>query len=179
MVEGEKTSKNLLNGRTMHIDMSRRFYQDGNSAIAFKTIPANEHKGIIILNKLKKELRRDLKVEENYPKLYAIYAYFLIKDDLNTFDNLVICDDESYSQVKRYLDLLFHGDQFYSKKFVTSLHKFREILGDSKIRSYADNISNVYRKKASKPLRRQQKGVGLNLVEVNYQRIKEKWLSLK
>ena len=54
------------------------------------------------------------------------------------------------------------------------MHKLREISGDSKIRSYADNIANIYRKKALKPLRRRQKGIPLNIVKINYQKIKNK-----
>jgi hypothetical protein len=172
-------SKNNLNGRTMHIDVSRRFYQEGDSAIAFKITPSQKHKGIIISNKLKKELRRDLKTDENYPKLCAIYIYYLIKEDFDLFDNLIICDDEIYAEVKKYLDSLFEKNKIYINKFITSLHKFREMLGNPKIRSYADNIANIYRKKAPKPPRRQQKGIPLNLVEVNYQKVKEKWETLK
>ena len=171
--------KNNLNGRTMHVDISRRLYQKGDSAVAFKIIPSKKHKGIVISNKLKKELKRDLKINENYPKLCAIYIYYLINKDLDLFDNLVICDDEIYSEVKKYLDLLFEKNKICSKKFITSLHKFREILGDQKIRSYADNMANIYRRKASKPLRRQQKGIPLNIIEVNYQKVKEKWEILK
>ena len=36
-----KEEINHFDGRTMHIDTSRRFYQDGDSAIAFKIIPTN------------------------------------------------------------------------------------------------------------------------------------------
>lgn len=172
-------SKNNLNGRAMHIDISRRFYQKGDSAIAFKIIPSNKHKGIIISNKLKKELKRDLKVNRNYPKLCAIYIYYLIKENFDLFDNLVICDDEPYSEVKKYLDVLFKKEEAYTHKLITSLHKFREMLGDLKIRSYADNIANVYRKKAPKPLRRQQKGIPLDIIEVNYQKVMEKWEILR
>lgn len=166
-----------LSGRTMHIDLSRRFCQKGDSAIAFKIIPSEEHKGIVMLNKLKKELKRDLGID--YPKLHSIYIYYLIKDNLDSFDNIVICDDEDYFKVKGYLDRLFEGNKSYFDKAITSLHEFRKILGDSKIRSYADNIANIYRRKATKPIRRQQKGVQLNVIEVNYQNVKDKWNMLK
>jgi hypothetical protein len=168
-----------LNGRVMHIDISRRLYQKGDSAIAYKIVQSNEHKGILISNKLKKELKRDLKIEDNYPKLHAIYIYYLIKDNLGLFDSLVICDDEPYLEVKSYLDKLFYGNKNYFEKNITSLHKFRKILGDSKIRSYADNLSNIYRKKAGKPLHRKQKGMPLNIIKVSYQNIVELWKKLK
>jgi len=51
--------KNHFNGRTMHIDVSRRFYQKGDSGMAFKIIPSKYHKGLALSNKLKNELRKD------------------------------------------------------------------------------------------------------------------------
>lgn len=169
------TKKNYFDGRTMHIDVSRRFYQQGSSAVAFKIIPTNEHKGIVLSSRLKRGLKRNLHAEKDYAKLYAICIYYLIKDDLNYFDNLVICNDELYGRIKKYLDLLFKGNNKYLSKFITSLSELRKITGDSKVRSYADNIANTYRKKALKLLRRRQRGVPLNLIEINYQKIKEKW----
>ncbi|MBI2449498.1 hypothetical protein HYV49_04340 [Candidatus Pacearchaeota archaeon] len=77
------------------------------------------------------------------------------------------------------MDLLFEGNKKYSSKFITSLSKLREVSGDSKIRSYADNIANIYRRKALKPLRRKQKGIVLNPVDINYQKIKEKLEEIK
>lgn len=167
--------KNHFDGRTMHIDVSIRFYQKGDSGIAFKIIPTNEHKGLVLSNKLKRVLRKKLNFKEDYARLYSICIYYLIRNDLDSFDNLVICNDESYEDTKKYLDLLFHMNKEYSSKFITSISKLRRITGDSKIRSYADNIANVYRKKTFKPLRRRQKGIELNIIEINYQKIKEKW----
>jgi hypothetical protein len=167
--------KNLLNGRTMHIDVSRRFYQKGNSGIAFKTIPSQQHKGMALSNRLKNELKRDFHADQDYAKLYAICIYYLVKDELDSFDNLVICNDEEYSDVKKYIDLLFINNEKYLSKQITSLSWLRKITGDLKLRSYADNIANIYRRKALKPLRKRQKGVALNLIEINYRKIKEKW----
>lgn len=156
----------------MHIDISRRFYQKGNSGVAFKIIPSNYHKGMALSNKLKNELKKDFDID--YAQFYSICIYYLIYDELNSFDNLIICNDENYLYVKKYLDILFSKNKQYFSKLITSLHKLREISGDSKIRSYADNIANIYRKKALKPLRRRQKGIPLNIVKINYQKIKNK-----
>lgn len=171
--------KNHFDGRTMHIDVSRRFYQKGNSGVAFKIIPLNKHKGMALSNKLKKEIKRDLHIDYLYARLYAICIHYLIENELDSFDNLVICNDENYIYVKRYLDLLFEGNDKYFSKFITSLSKLREISGNSKIRSYADNIANIYRRKALKPLIRKQRGIPLNIVEINYQKIKEKLEEIK
>lgn len=171
--------KNHFEGKTMHIDISRRFYQEGDSGMAFKIIPSGEHRGIVLSNKLKRELEENLHVEKDYAMLCAICIYFLIRDKLNYFDNLVICNDENYFDVKKYLDLFFGKNEEYSSKFITSLSKLRKITGDFKIRSYADNIANIYRRKGLKPLRRKQKGVELNIVNLDYKTIKQNLEKIK
>lgn len=99
-----------LNGkRVMHIDTRNRFYQKRNTGITYKIIKTNEHKGLGISNKLKRELDRDLNANEDYARVYAICIYFLIKDDLNKFDVLIICNDELFFHVKEHLDKLFSG----------------------------------------------------------------------
>ncbi|MBI2449497.1 hypothetical protein HYV49_04335 [Candidatus Pacearchaeota archaeon] len=67
-----EAKKSYFDGRTMHIDVSRRFYQRGDSGIAFKIIPTNEHKGIVLSNKLKRGLKRGLNIEKDYALLSAI-----------------------------------------------------------------------------------------------------------
>jgi len=167
--------QNHFNGRTMHIDTSRRLYQQGDTGIAFKIIPSNKHHGLVLSNKLKKDLVKALEVNQDYARIYAICIYYLIKEKLDSFDNLVICNDEIYVYVKNYLDLLFEENEKYLSKFITSLSKLREITGDSNIRSYADNIANIYRKKGLKSKARKQKGIKLNLQEINYKMIVGKW----
>jgi hypothetical protein len=167
--------KNYFDGRTMHIDISKRFYQRGDSGMAFKIVPSQKHKGVVISKRLKKLLKKKFDLNKNYTQLYAICIYYLIYDELDNFDNLVICNDESYSDVKKYLDMLFEGNAKYSSKFITSLSQLRKISGDFKVRSSADNMANIYRRKSLKSLKRRQKGIALNLVEINYQKIKEKW----
>jgi len=166
--------KNHFNDRTMHIDVSRRFYQKGDTGMAYKIIPSKEHRGLALSNKLKEELKRDFNIDEDYARLSAICIYYLIRDNLDSFDTLVICNDENYLYVKEYLDLFFEENEKYLSKDIISLGKLREVSGDSKVRSYADHMANIYRRKALKPLRRRQKGIGLNIVDLNYQKIKEK-----
>ncbi len=158
----------------MHIDVSRRFYQKGDTGMAYKIIPSKEHRGLALSNKLKEELKRDFNIDEDYARLSAICIYYLIRDNLDSFDTLVICNDENYLYVKEYLDLFFEENEKYLSKDIISLGKLREVSGDSKVRSYADHMANIYRRKALKPLRRRQKGIGLNIVDLNYQKIKEK-----
>ncbi len=165
-----------LNGkRVMHIDTSRRFKQIGNTGIAYKMIKTNEHKGLGISNKLKRELDRDLNAGEDYARLYAICIYFLVKDDLGKFDILIICNDELFLYVKEYLDILFLNNREYFRKEISSLAKLREITGDKNIRSHADNMAGIYRRKIFQRIQRRQKGVKLNIIKINYKKIAEKW----
>jgi hypothetical protein len=166
-------------GKTMHIDTSRRFKQRGHSSVAFKIVSSGKHSGIILSNRLKRELDKNFSMQENYPLLYAICIYYLIKDKLELFDNLVICNDEDFRSVKKYLDLFFGDNVSYGSKNIVCIGDLRALLGDAKVKSYADNIANIYRKKALKPLRRQQKGIVLNICEINYKKIELKINEIK
>ena len=167
--------KDLNNKRVMHIDTSKRFKQKGNTGIAFKIVETNFHRGLGLSNKLKRELDRDLNCQEDYAMLYAICIFYLIQNNLDDFDLLIICNDESYVYVKEYLDILFKDNKYYSKKEITSLSKFRKLTGNKNLRSYADNIANTYRRKIFLNKQRRQRGIPLNIVKINYKMIVEKW----
>lgn len=162
-------------GRVMHIDTSRRFNQRGHTGIAFKIVGTNIHKGLGLSNKLKRELDEHLNAKEDYARLYAICIYYLVKDVLDNFDILIICNDENFTYVKLYLDKLFLGNQIYLTKTISSLSKFRKVMGNPKIRSYADNIAATYRRKVFLNKPRKERGIKLNIVKVNYKKIIEKW----
>lgn len=162
----------------MHIDTSRRFYQKGTTAIAYKIISSQQHKGIVISEKLKRELDRDLGAKDDYAKQYAICIYYLIKDNLNEFDVLVICNDEDFLYVKLYLDLLLIKNTPYGSKTITSISELRKITGNKKLRSYANNIANIYRRKGFKKIHRRQKWISLNLIKLTYKEIHSKWIYL-
>jgi len=166
----------LNNKKVMHIDTSCKLYERKTTGIAYKTINSNLHGGLALSLRLKKELERDLNVNKDYAKVYAICIYYLIKDNLKFFDILVICGDERFSLVKKHLELLFKDNKEYLKKEIISIGKLRELTGDKNLKSYADKIARSYRRRALKSKIRQQKGTSLNLVKINYKVIKEKWL---
>ena len=168
----------LNNKKIMHIDTSCKLYERKTTGIAYKTINSNLHKGLALSLRSKKELERDLKVNKDYARFYAICIYYLIKDKFDIFDILVICGDEKFSSVKKYLKLLFKDKKEYSKKEVISIGKLRKITGNEKLKSYADKMANSYRKRALKSKIRQQKGTPLNIIKVNYKMVKEKWLEI-
>jgi len=174
MDEKEKDEK-----RYMHIDTSCKLHENKNTGIAYKTTDKEIHKGLVLSKKLKKELKRDLNADKDYGRIYAICIHYLIKDDLAIFDKLVICGDEDYKRTKKYLDGLFEGDKEYSKKEIMSLYELRKTTGKKKLKSYADNAARAYRRRGLKSFARRQKSVQLNVVEINYKRIKEKWMEIE
>jgi len=165
--------------REMHIDTSSRLYENKDTGIAYKIIQSNGHKGLVLSKNLKKELEKNLRINKDYARVYAICIYYLIKEDLDKFDILVVCSDEKYYHVKRYLDLLFEGSGEYSKKYIMSINKLREIMENVGLESYAHKISNSYRKRGLKSIVRKQKGIFLNVVEINYNKIKDKWFEIE
>lgn len=165
-----------INGeRTMHIDTSCKLYESKNTGIAYKIIGSGKHKGLVLKRNLKKILRKNLSVDHDYARLYAICIFLLIKDDFKFFDSLIICGDEYVPYVKDYLRLLFDEESDYYNKLVISITDLRDLTGDKKIRSYADGKAKAYRKRGLKSLARRQKGVSLNPIEINYGTIKILW----
>ena len=166
----------LVHGkRVMHIDTSCKLHERRNTGIAFRILKTGEHKGLALSNQLKRELDRDLESDYDYPRLYAICIYQLIKDSLKDFDTLVICDDEDFMYVKLYLDFLFKGDREYESKEIISIGRLRDITGNSKLKSQADSVANIYRRKVLRKVQRRQRGIELNIVPINYSLVTKLW----
>ncbi len=164
--------------RVMHIDTSGKLYEKKDTGIAYKIINGEGYKGLTLNIKLKKGLRKSLKVHKDFPRIYAICIYYLIKDNLDDFDILVICGDEKFSDVKKYIELLFKGENRYLKKEIISLYELREITGNKNLKSYADGIANSYRKRGLKSISKRQEGIPLNVIDINYKRFKDKWFDI-
>ena len=172
--------KDYTNGRkVMHIDTSHKLYERNDTGIAYKIIKTKEHKGTGISLKLKKELERKLGADYDRARIYAIVIYFLIKDSLNLFDDLIICGDEDYRSVKEYLYLLFQDNKIFNDKTIKSISELRLETGDKKLRSYADDISYSYMRRALKSIIRRQKGTPLNVVKITYEMFYEKWIEIE
>ena len=165
--------------RIMHIDTSGKLYEKRDTGIAFKILGTGEHKGLCLTNKLKRSLDIEINADEDYARLYSICIQNLIKEDLNNFDVLVICGDEHFVYVKLYLDSLFFGNKKYEEKQIISIGELRELTGNPKLTSMADGLANAYRKRASKGLWRQQKGISLNIVLLNFEQIVTQWKKLE
>jgi hypothetical protein len=164
--------------KVMHIDTSCKLYENKNTGISYKIVHSNEHRGLVLSKKLKKELRKNLAADKDYARVYAICIYYLIFDKLDIFDVLVICGDEKFALVKKYLNLLFKSNSEYLSKKVISIAELRKISGDEKLKSYADNSARAYRRRALKSLRRQQEGQSIVPIRINFKLIKNKWEEL-
>lgn len=73
----------------------------------------------------------------------------------------------------------FFGNKIFEKKEVISIAILRTITGNPKLKSHADGRARSYRRRSLKPLYRQQIGVGLNVVNISYANIFEKWMELE
>ncbi len=165
-----------LNGkRVMHIDTSCKLHENRNTGIAYKIVGSKKHKGLALKRTLKKELDKRLRISEDYAKLYAICIYFLINDDFDLFDVLVICGDEPIPKVKNHLKKFFEKDSEYFNKKVMSISELRKLTGNNKLRSYADGVARSYRRRALKNKAKQQEGVNLNIVRINYKIVEDLW----
>lgn len=164
----------IIKKRVMHIDTSTKLSEKGNTGVAYKIVETNEHKGFALNNNLKRNLDSSLSAQEDYARIYAICIYQLIKNNLNDFDILVICEDENIVYVKIYLDMLFSENQEYQKKEIISIGELRLITGNKSLSSYAHGVANAYRKKALNR-RKWTIGIPLNVVEISYKIILTKW----
>jgi hypothetical protein len=164
--------------RVMHIDTSQKLYERRDTGIAYKMIKTKEHKGLALSLRLKKRLEKELDADYDRPRIYAICIYYLIKDDLNIFDELIICNDEDFTSVKEYLSILFLDDPFYLEKSIKSIYQLRVETGNKHLRSYADDVAYSYMRRALKSIVRRQKGTPLNVIRVTYEMVKSKWLEI-
>lgn len=167
--------KSINGKRVMHIDTSCKLYENKNTGIAYKIVNSRKHKGLALKRTLKKELNKKLKISKNYAKMYALCIYLLIKNDFDLFDVLVICGDEPVPKVKENLKKLFDKNSEYFNKKVMSITELRKLTGNQKLRSYADGVARSYRRRALKNPAKQQEGISLNIVKVNYKIIEELW----
>ena len=160
-----------------HIDMSGRIYKRKTIGIACVGANSRSHNGCALKGNVIKYIQKNLCLgskKKEYAKLYAICIYFLIEDKKDKIGSLIICNDEEFLYVKKYLIILLgHNPSFH----ITSITDLRKKLG-KKVGSLADNFAEGYRKRA---LHRKKWGQGkkLNVVNITYSLMREKWDLLK
>jgi len=162
-----------------YINLSNRFYSRKTTGIAFVGAKSKKNKGCALSDHLKRDIKKYLfeSVYKDNPKLYAIYIYFLIKVNLNDIRKLIICNDENFRIVKKYLLRLFKKENLQINFNIISIGKYRESLG-RRISSLADNYARVYARRALKPTR-WNCGKKINVVKLKYEMIENEWKQLE
>ncbi len=97
-----------------HIDLSRKFWERKTTGIACICVETKNHVGCALDFHLKKHVHYKLiinKSRQDYAMLYSICIYYLIKDILEEIDCLIICNDEDFKFVKKYLLILTNDYQ--------------------------------------------------------------------
>ena len=162
-------------GEYLHIDVSGSLHKSKKTGIACVSANNSFHIGLTISKRLKQELRRYLKVQNDYAQLYAISIYHLLsKVDLKSYRGLVICKDAPYDSVMIHLNRLFEGNQDYAKLVKYNIAELRSILGIPTYKSKADNRANSYRKRGLTH-NRQDIGIPLCPIPINFISIKKCW----
>ena len=137
---------------TIHVDMSHKFYERFTVGIAFiATEDKKIHKGTALSNKLIKSLKKDVNAYYDFPRLYAICIYWILKDDIPKVDRLIIDNDENFVEVREHLDILFRDNQDFNNVNLMSLRDYTQILGKN-IQSLAHGVANSYRKRGLQKL---------------------------
>jgi len=159
-----------------HVDMSGRIYWKKTIGIALVGTRTGVNYGCALKGNLLQLVKKRLfgeNVYEDSAKLYAICIYFLIKNVEKNIKTLIICNDEDFKVVKKILEYLLKNYDFE----LINISEFRRRLGRN-IGSLADNYARIYRRRALKK-NRQIKGKRLNVIEINFNLIKEIWEKLE
>jgi len=115
-----------------------------------------------------------LQIDFDYSRIHAITIYLLLRKEIANIERIVVCNDQKFSEVKSYLDILFEQYKEYSAIQVISIGEYRDETGRKRAKSAADNIAWKYRRLGNKNLRNHQ----LNLTRVDYATIEEFWLKI-
>ena len=157
----------------IHIDMSGRFHNREKIGIAYVSdMNGEKHKGTAIGGKVIKALVKRYRTDRDFARLYAICIYFIIRDDIDGFKEIIICNDEDFDSVKRYLYILF-GSKRLSKINIQPIDYYRKVMGKN-VKSLADGKAESYRKRGLK-IKRWFRGTKLNVVEINFKDICDCW----
>jgi len=163
-------------GDDYHVDMSGKISNNRTIGVAIVGTRTKIHFGCALRGNLIKLIRRKLfsdNSSEDCARLYAICIFLLLENIKEKINTLIICNDEDFRIVKLTLNHLLGNVNFD----IINISEFRKRLGRD-IGSLADNYSKIYRRRALKP-NRFSEGKKLNIIEVNFQLIKEYWNKIK
>ncbi len=159
-----------------HVDMSGRIYEGRTVGVVIVGTDSGINYGCAIKSNLIKFVKKHLFEENIYndaAKLYGIIISLLIQTIEEKIKTLIVCNDEDFKIVKETIEKLIEN----KKIEIINIGEFRKRFGRN-IGSLADNYSRIYRRRALKK-NRQIKGRRLNIVEINFNLIKQKWEKIK
>ncbi|MFA5887403.1 MAG: hypothetical protein WC852_01695 [Candidatus Nanoarchaeia archaeon] len=159
-----------------HVDLSIKFWKKSTTGIACLWMQSGEHTGCALSSHLKKSIVRHLMkggTGEERAKLYSICIYYLINDRLQSIGKLIVCNDENFYFVRKYLISMIGKCPFP----IISIIEYRKELGRC-IKSPADNFAAHYAKRGLSETK-QGIGIKLNLVKITFSKVSEKWNELK
>ena len=161
-----------------HVDMSGKIEKLVDIGIACVGSISKINAGCAIkgnmLKKIKKELFCGNKFKER-AKVYAICIALVLKANKFEVNRLIICNDEDFRFVKKYL-LGLLGNSMKGIEII-NISEFRKVLG-RKINSPADNFARCYRKRGFSYTKRNY-GKDINVVKITYHQFKEIWHKIK
>ncbi len=159
--------------------MSGKLSRTKTVGIACVSPALKKHSGCALSKDLLKIFRKKLFSSSSKPKtenakIYAICIALLIEDRLSEIKRLVICNDEDFDLVRTYLLLLFDFAQINFD--IINIAELRKTTG-THFKSPADSYAAHYRIRGSKRSK-WNRGVKLNVVEVNYNTVCSYWKRL-
>ncbi len=164
----------------IHIDMSEKLHRRKTVGVAWCDISRKEHKGLALSGKDIKRLIGEVNADHDFARLYAILIYHLIKDDSGKIEEIIICHDECYSDVRDYLSILLHPHDNRSLR-ISSINEIRTRMGNRNFKSPANGPANTYRKRGLKRFqwsKRNSSGRSLNVKPITYNEMKSYWESI-
>ena len=161
----------------IHVDMSQKFSNMKNIGVAWISTDRQHHKGLALSGKLIKKLVNEVGANHDFARLYAICIFLILRDDISKVSEIIICNDEDFTTVKKHLERLFISFPDFSQVRIDSIFDFRKRIGRD-IKSLADGIAASYRKRGLKE-NRWNKGYKLNVIRTRYKEIFYWWYFLE
>jgi len=155
-----------------HVDMCGKIKKMEKIGIACVGAISKKHNGCALKANLIEKIKKNLYSEEPHSgqsQIYAICIFLLIKDKLNEIKTLIICNDEKFELVKKYLVSLIGRMPPFQMISISNLRAKTGIKD-----SLADNLAYSYRQRALK-FHRQNRGKKLEVVEIGYDLIEKHW----
>lgn len=126
--------------RELHIDLSGKYNQKGDSIVSYldREQPTIKH-AVILRKSIKKALKKKFDINKVSNELHGVMVYLLLGDRVGYANKVVLCCDYDFRKVMTALRLLYLGEIAFLDKF-QPLNEYRKSINDPKYRSCADTF---------------------------------------